>query len=168
MGEINYNNYKELQAGNLVGLEAYVVTTTAGASAIGDVGQGLYVEQPGNCPMLGYTWDGEATSVSDGSTLEVKMSGVLDASLNEIESHDLILGGIGVTAEVDVVAKVEVKKMNFVFNQNKAGNVETYQGVGSASPDDNLLSGAGDIARWAIMMLALLLPAASALLNASH
>jgi hypothetical protein len=166
--EINYNNYKELQAGNLVGLEAYVVTTTAGANAIGDAGQGLYVEQPGKCPMLGYTWDGEATSVSDGSTMEVKMSGVLDASLNEIESHNLILGGIGITAKVDAAAKVEVKKMNFVFNQDKAGNVKTYQGVGSASPDDNLVSGAGDIARWTMTFLSLLLSAASVLLNVSH
>jgi len=161
-------NYPKLQEGNLVGLEAFVVSTTADASLSVEAGHGLYVEQPDNQPMLGFAWDGEATLVSDKSTMEVKASGVLDASLDEIKVKDLILGGIGAKAKVDAGAKLEVKKINFAFNQGKAGNVFWDPSVGMGSPEDSLMSGASGVAPWTSMLLALLLSAASVKLSLAN
>jgi len=161
-------NYPNLAKGNLVGLEAYIVSSTGTAKGGVQVGQGLYVEQPEDHPTLGFGWDGDAKLESDGSSVTVKASGVLDANLDKIKGKDLIIGGIGLKAKVDAGATLDVKKMVFAFNQGKAGNVFWDPSIGISSPEDSLVSGAGGITRWTSMLLALLLPMTSLLFAATH
>jgi hypothetical protein len=165
--------YKDLQEGNLVGLEAYVLSTTAEVGKSLEAGRGLYVAQPENRPMLGFAWDGEADFVADGSKIEVKANGALDASLDELDMKDLILSGMGVKASVDAGAMLECKKMNFVFNQGGAGKVFWDPSIGMGSPEDvsednDMMSGASDVVRWTTMLLALFLSATSVFVTAAH
>lgn len=170
-------NYPGLQEGNLVGLEAYVVATEAAAEAdvkaTAQVGNGVFSKQPDNLPSLGLAWDGQATVETEGD-VEVKASGMVDATIDDIKFADCIKGGIGVKANGN--AKLSVKQITYTFKSSTAGKIIWDPVVGTTSAEeqapptpedqqDPFMSGAGGVAWHALMLLAAFLPTTLSLLN---
>jgi len=157
--EIDYNKFKELKAGNFVGLDTYVISTEAKADAAVKAGRGIYIEQSDNNPTLGFAWDAKANLETVGDT-EVKASAFVGASIDEIEREDMLIHAMGATAKADAGAKFSVEKATFTFKTAKAGKLVWDPVVGVGSPDDqNLLSGASNPALCTMMLLGTFLPA---------
>jgi len=155
--EIDYNKFKELQDGNLVGLDTFVISTEATVDAAVKVGKGVYIEQSDNNPTLGFAWDAKANLETVGDT-EVKASALIGASLDDIEYGNLLIHGMGATAKANAGEKFSVEKVTFTFKTAKAGKLVWDPVVGVGSPEEqNLVSGAGNPARGTMMLLAILL-----------
>merc|ERR1712048_306186 len=161
-------SYPGLQEGNLVGLDAYVISTEAaaeaGAKATVGVGNGIYSKQSDNLPPLGLAWDGQAKVETEGDVV-VAASGTVDASIDDIQFNDCIKGGMGVKGKGDV--KLSVKKVTYTFKSSTAGKIIWDPVVGSTSAeeqalpkdDKEFLSGVDGVPKHTIMILAAILPA---------
>jgi len=165
--EIDYDKYKPLQAGNLVGLEAFVVATEANADAAVQAGNGVYIKQSDGNPTLGFTWDGEASVEEKDCWLcwltsnkaEVKASIVAGAALDEIKSNGLITGGMGAKTKVEAGGTLNVQKVTYAFKSSKTGKIFWDPTVGASSEDSmSMLSGARCVAQRAMIFLTTLLP----------
>merc|ERR1712137_256166 len=66
--EIDYDKFKDLKEGNLVGLDTYVISTEAKYDAAVKAGKGVYIEQSDNSPTLGFAWDAKANLETIGDT----------------------------------------------------------------------------------------------------
>jgi len=151
--EIDYDKFKELKAGNFVGLDTYVISTEAKADAAVKVGKGVYIEQSDNNPTLGFAWDAKANLETVGDT-EVKASAFVGASIDDIKLNKILIHGMGATAKYDAGAKFSVEKATFTFKTAKAGKLIWDPVVGVGSPEDlNLLSGASNLASYTMMLL---------------
>jgi len=173
-------SYPGLQEGNLVGLDAYVISTEASAEAdvkaTVEVGNGIYSKQSDNLPPLGLAWDGQAKVKTEGD-VEVAASGTVDASIDDIHFKDCIKGGMGIQAKGD--AKLSVKKITYTFKSSTEGKIIWDPVVGSTSAeeqalpkddpkdDKELLNGVGGVAKHTIMFLAAFLPATLTALNSA-
>merc|ERR1712232_952050 len=162
--EINYPN---LQEGNLVGLDAYILSTEAAAEAdvkaTVQVDNGVFSKQSDNLPSLGLAWDGQAKVETEGDVI-VTASGTVDASLDDIKFNDCIKGGMGVKGNGN--AKLSVKKITYTFKSSTEGKIIWDPVVGSTSAeeqalpkddpkdDKELLNGVGGVAKHTIMFLA--------------
>jgi len=156
--EIDYNKFKELKDGNLVGLDTFVISTEAKADAAFKAGKGVYIEQSDNNPTLSFAWDAKANLETVGDT-EVKASALIGASIDDIKYKDLLIHGMGATAKANAGEKFSVEKVTFTFKTAKAGKLVWDPVVGVGSPEDqDLVSGAGNLARGTMMLLAILLP----------
>jgi hypothetical protein len=157
--EIDYDKFKELKAGNFVGLETYVISTEANADATVKAGKGVYIEQSDNNPTLGFAWDAKANLETVGDT-EVKASAFVGASFDDIKRNDLLIHGMGATAKAVAGSKFSVEKATFTFATAKAGKLVWDPVVGVGSPkDQDWLSGASNLAQCCMMLLGTLLPA---------
>merc|ERR1712084_52109 len=115
-------------------------------------------------PMLGFAWDAEATLENVGET-EVKASALAGASIDDLKFNEMLIHGIGATAKVDGGAKLSVEKVTFTFKTAKAGKLVWDPVVGVGSPEDQLLSCAGGVASFTMILLAIFLPATATTLN---
>lgn len=143
--EINYAN---LQPGNKVGLETYVVSTRAEASAVASIGRGFFVQQKDDLGELSFTWDTEADvlgQIGDGK-VSVKASAAASASLSDLQNSAFIKSSIGSDASL------EVSRIVFAFDTSNAQHVlwDPTIGVGSQQDFVGFLSSASGRSDWAI------------------
>jgi len=163
-------NYPDLQEGNLVGLEAYVLSTEASLEKDGtatlQVGNGVYSKQPDNLPSLGLAWDAQAKVQTEGD-VGVQASATVDASIDDIKFADCIKGGMGIKAKGD--AKLSVKKVIYTFKSSAEGKIIWDPIIGATSAeeqapptpapgDGDLMSGVGGVAWHSMMLLGAFLP----------
>merc|ERR1712228_545247 len=130
--EIDYPN---LQEGNLVGLETYVVSTKGSASKVLSYEKGLYIPQEGTHASLGFTWDSEADfdMSKNGHAIRVRASAAEKANLDDLENKPFLLGAIGARRAFD--ASLEVDKLVFSFNTSTAGKIVRDPTVGINEPE---------------------------------
>jgi len=172
-------NYPDLQEGNLVGLEAYVLSTEASLEKDGtatlQVGNGVYSKQPDNLPSLGLAWDAQAKVQTEGD-VGVQASATVDASIDDIKFADCIKGGMGIKAKGD--AKLSVKKVIYTFKSSAEGKIIWDPIIGATSAeeqapptpapgDGDLMSGVGGVAWHSMMLLGAFLPAILAVLSST-
>merc|ERR1712228_1092590 len=133
--EIDYPN---LQEGNLVGLETYVVSTKGSASKVLSYEKGLYIPQEGTHASLGFTWDSEADfdMSKNGHAIRVRASAAEKANLDDLENKPFLLGAIGARRAFD--ASLEVDKFVFSFNTSTAGKIVWDPTVGINEPETPL------------------------------
>lgn len=144
--EINYPNMAE---GNLIGLETYIVSTKAVASAGISAEKGFYVPQEGGVPSLGFTWESEASLQADRTSNGVKVSSsaATKAHLGDLESEEShILGAIGATGSLE--ASLEARRMVHTFNVPTAVKMSWGSTVGVNEIDDDMISGAFSVTCW--------------------
>jgi len=137
--EISYPNF---QAGNLVALEAFVVSTQAAANASASVSfaKGVYVPQPegvSHAKVLSFAWDGEATLEGDAKNgVTVKSSASAAALADILDNHTVQTLGVNATASANAsLAPLNIQRVAFTFNTAHAGKIMWDPSVGMANPD---------------------------------
>jgi len=142
-------NYPTLTEGNLIGLETYIVSTKASASAGISAEKGFYVPQEGDVPSLGFTWESEA-SLEAGRTsngVTVSSSAAAKAHLGDLEGEESqILGAIGAKGSLE--ASLEARRIVHTFNVPPAVKMSWGSTVGVNEIDDDMISGAFSVTCW--------------------